>query len=81
MVQGVGYRWFAHRRASQLGITGYVRNLPNGDVEVECEGDKSLIADYIEQLRIGPRSARVTGFAVTWEKYTGEFKDFRVLLT
>ncbi len=78
MVQGVGYRWFAHHQACQLDLTGYVRNLPNEDVEVVVEGDKGLILDYIEQLRIGPRSARITKLLVTWQEYRCEFKDFTV---
>lgn len=78
MVQGVGYRWFAHKVASQYRLTGYVRNLPNGDVEVVVEGDRSIIIDYIKQLRIGPRSARVTKFSVNWKNYTGEFKEFTI---
>jgi acylphosphatase len=60
-VQGVGYRYFAMREASALGVTGYARNLPDGSVEVLGEGsDESLMA-FEARLREGPGFARVEG--------------------
>ncbi|HIE08430.1 MAG TPA: acylphosphatase [Armatimonadetes bacterium] len=78
IVQGVGYRFFVEDRAYELGLTGYVRNLPDGTVEVVAEGDKEVLELLLEHLRRGPRSARVTDVEVEWGEVTGEFKDFRI---
>lgn len=60
-VQGVGYRFFAERAASDLGLTGYVRNLPDGRVEIYAAGDDHALGQLRKQLQEGPRSARVDG--------------------
>jgi len=67
LVQGVGYRWYAARRAQALGVRGYVRNLYDGTVEVHLSGDRSLVEELIRDLRIGPRSARVTDMKIEWD--------------
>ena len=77
-VQMVGFRAFAIAQALALGATGYVRNLPTGEVEVVAEGDRKLIEKFVEALRKGPREARVTDVSVTWEAPRGEFADFSV---
>jgi acylphosphatase len=59
LVQGVGFRWFVQRKAGALGLSGWVRNLVDGSVEVEAQGDRSLIAQLIGDLKVGPRSAHV----------------------
>lgn len=58
-VQGVGYREFARRAASELGIRGWVRNLPNGMVEVLAEAEAEPLAQFRQRLAKGPRGARV----------------------
>jgi acylphosphatase len=58
-VQGVGFRFFAHRAATELGLKGYVRNLPDGRVEVYATGDPKALRELCEQLQTGPRAARV----------------------
>jgi acylphosphatase len=58
-VQGVGYRYFAERWASQLGICGYVKNLWDGNVEVYAIGDAWALEELKCRLAEGPRSARV----------------------
>jgi acylphosphatase len=58
-VQGVGYRYFAERWASQLGICGYVKNLWDGKVEVYAMGEAMALEELKRQLAEGPRSARV----------------------
>jgi len=58
-VQGVGYRYFADRWASQLGICGYVKNLWDGNVEVYAIGDAVALEELKRRLAEGPRSARV----------------------
>jgi acylphosphatase len=58
-VQGVGFRWFVARRAAELALAGWVRNLPNGQVEVVATGESEAIARLGEVLRTGPRMAHV----------------------
>ena len=78
VVQGVGYRFFAERTANSLRLRGYCRNLANGMVEVVVEGDRSMIIDYLRELRRGPASASVSATDVSWEEYIGDFGDFRI---
>ena len=78
LVQGVGFRWFVEREAKGLGLSGYVKNLYNGDVEVEVEGDKGLIEDLVQQLRLGNRSSHVTGVQVSWKEYEDRYTSFRI---
>ncbi|MGH7704172.1 MAG: acylphosphatase [Gemmatimonadales bacterium] len=58
-VQGVGFRWFVVRRARQLRLTGYVRNLPDGRVEVVASGPPACQAELHALLLRGPEMARV----------------------
>ncbi|HXF04979.1 MAG TPA: acylphosphatase [Blastocatellia bacterium] len=59
-VQGVGFRYFALRQAERYGITGYVRNLDDGRVEVLAQGEEADVAAFLDVLRQGPPLARVT---------------------
>jgi len=59
MVQGVGYRWFVRERARRLGLKGWVRNLPDGSVEVVASGDPGQLELLKGELRRGPRGAAV----------------------
>jgi acylphosphatase len=77
-VQGVFFRDHTRRWASSLGLTGWVRNIPDGRVEVLAEGEKDSIEGLVSRLRLGPPLARVEDVAVAWEEYSGEFPDFRV---
>ncbi len=58
-VQGVGYRWFVQQTATKLGIKGYVRNLPDGTVELEAEGSPESLNTLINEMKKGPRGADV----------------------
>ncbi len=78
-VQGVAYRFYAEKYATGLGITGWVRNLADGRVEVLAEGSAGSIASFLDRLREGPNLARVETFDVRHEPATGEFRDFRVI--
>ena len=60
-VQGVGYRYFAQRAASALGLNGYARNLDDGRVEVYASGAAEALSDFSARLREGPRWADVRG--------------------
>ena len=58
-VQGVGFRWFVHREASELDLRGWVRNTEDGDVEVVAAGDADGLAELRRSLHRGPRGSRV----------------------
>lgn len=59
IVQGVGFRWFVRERARRLGLSGWVRNLPDGSVEVAASGDAHQLDLLRGELRRGPNGARV----------------------
>ena len=63
-VQGVGFRFTAQHFAQKLGLTGWVRNLMNGDVELEAQGSRGDVAVLISQLRLGPKWSEVSHVAV-----------------
>ena len=63
-VQGVGFRWYAERAARELGVRGWVRNLPDGTVETIAEGDEGAVTAYLARLELGPRGSRVDGVVV-----------------
>ena len=78
-VQGVGFRYFTHSRAGELGLTGYVRNLPDGNVEVEAEGEHEKLDTLVEALRQGPGMAHVLELKVTDLPVKGDGQDvFRI---
>ncbi len=58
-VQGVGFRWFVEREAAQIGLTGWVRNCSNGDVEIMATGTHEQLGTLRQKLQQGPRAARV----------------------
>jgi acylphosphatase len=58
-VQGVGFRWFVHREAAELGLRGWVRNTDSGEVEVLAVGDAETLADLRAELHKGSRGSRV----------------------
>lgn len=75
-VQGVAFRHCTCRRALELGVTGWVRNLPDGAVEGLFEGDDSAVADLLEWCRSGPPAARVERLDISTGTYGGEFDSF-----
>jgi len=77
-VQMVGFRAFAQRHATLLGLAGYVRNTPSGDVEVEAEGDEQALDRFVALLRRGPAAARVTAVDVSRVPPTDEDAGFHV---
>ena len=78
-VQGVFFRAFASRRATELGLTGYVCNLPGGEaVEVNAEGEREKLQRLIDYLKVGPPTAEVEKVEASWSEYTGSYSDFGV---
>ena len=77
-VQGVGFRYFTERSARGLGLVGWVRNRPDGDVEALFEGPEELVREAIETCRQGPPGARVETVEIDWQPAKGEFANFAV---
>jgi acylphosphatase len=78
-VQGVGFRYFVVRRAGEgLALAGWVRNRPDGSVEIEAEGDRSALEDFVEAVRRGPGGARVTEIETRWSEGNPQYRGFDV---
>ncbi len=78
-VQGVFFRAFASRRATELGLTGYVRNLPGGEaVEVQAEGERRQLKELISYLKVGPPTAKVEKVVTNWSEYTESYSRFSI---
>jgi acylphosphatase len=79
IVQGVGFRYYVRRRAKELGLTGHVRNIPNGTaVEVVAEGGRAVLNDLVKLLQTGPSMARVDKLDIEWLQYTNAFTGFDI---
>jgi acylphosphatase len=79
-VQGVGFRWYVHREASELDLRGWVRNTEDGDVEVVASGEEADLAELRASLRRGPRGSRVDRLIEHYldEKEAGGLSSFRI---
>jgi acylphosphatase len=77
-VQGVGFRWFAQEAALRDGVTGWVRNLPDGRVEAHVEGEAEAVTRVERALRQGPPGARVDEVSVDVEEPSGRHKGFSI---
>ncbi len=78
-VQGVFFRDSARKQAMRADVNGWVRNRPEGTVEVVAEGQEEQVRKLVEWCRHGPPSARVTRVRETQEHFSGEFSDFQVV--
>ncbi|WP_406656598.1 acylphosphatase [Methanolobus sp. ZRKC2] len=77
-VQGVYYRKFTVDNATDIGLVGFARNLPDGRVEVVAEGKRADIEKLIGLLEKGPSYASVEDVDVSWSSASGEFRDFSI---
>ncbi len=77
-VQGVCFRMYTYDLAQESGVSGWVRNLPDGRVEAVFEGERDKVEGMVSFCRYGPPGAEVKGVRVKWEEFTGEFADFEV---
>lgn len=77
-VQGVGYRYFVLQLARNLNLTGYVRNLRDGRVEVAAEGEEEVLKSLLVELQQGPPGAAVSQMETKWTETTGDFAAFEV---
>lgn len=77
-VQGVGFRHFTYKAATEMGLTGWVRNLADGAVEAVAEGPREQVESWLEQLRQGPPSSRVGGLTIRRSASEEAFDRFEV---
>jgi acylphosphatase len=77
-VQGVFFRQKTKQQAESFGVTGWVRNLPDGRVEAVFEGEEEAVKALVEYCHHGPSYATVTNIDASWEDYRGEFSDFKM---
>ncbi len=80
LVQGVAFRYSAVRQAKHLGITGWVKNLRDGRVELLLEGEEHAVLQMVEWCQHGPPSARITDVHTEEYPYSGKFLSFDVEL-
>lgn len=80
-VQGVNFRYYTRSMARQVGAVGWVRNLPDGNVEAVIEGAPEVVEEVISWCWNGPPSGRVDNVLVQEESPTGEFADFDIKYT
>jgi acylphosphatase len=77
-VQGIFFRQNTKQKAESHGVTGWVRNLPDGRVEALFEGEEEDVKALVDFCRKGPRGAVITNVDVTFERFAGEFRNFKV---
>ena len=77
-VQGVNFRYYTRQQAQQLGITGWVRNLSDGSVEVFACGDRPLLEQLLNWLHHGPSEAHVDHIDITWTETPQVLKSFEI---
>lgn len=78
IVQGVGYRYSTYRKASQLGIMGWVRNKSDGNVEAVFEGTREKLEEMLSWCREGPSGAYVSKMDVQWEEGNEKYNTFEI---
>jgi len=78
-VQGIFFRQFVKGHADKLRLTGFVRNLESGDVEIIAEGDGDQIERLVRFVEKGPEHSQIRHVGVEERKWSGEFKEFKVL--
>jgi acylphosphatase len=78
MVQGVSFRWFVQRRATDLGLVGWVVNFSDGSVGFCAEGPRADLEQLLDAVRAGPPAAAVENVSAQWDTPTGEFHRFEI---
>jgi len=78
-VQGIFFRQFVKEHASKLGLTGFVRNLTGGDVEIIAEGEPEKIERLSKIVKKGPEHSQIRGVQIEERKWSGDFKEFKIL--
>jgi acylphosphatase len=78
-VHGVFFRASTLEQAQSLGLTGWVKNLPDGSVEIDAEGPRYALEQLAEWCRHGPPAARVAEVTVRWLPHKGEYRTFMIV--
>ena len=78
VVQGVGYRYFVVRKARERNVTGWVKNRPDGSVDIEAVGERPQLEEFLRMVRIGPPAAHTAGVDARWHEDGPEYEDFDV---
>ncbi len=77
-VQGVSFRYYTSKTANKLALTGYVKNLPDGSVEVRAEGQEDRLEELAAWLEHGPSFAQVERVDLSWRDPMGEVQSFAI---
>jgi acylphosphatase len=77
-VQGVGFRYFAQHKAEELHIFGWVKNTPDGKVEIEASGEPKNLDSFIDWMKIGPTRSVIQTFSVSEITPTRHFTNFTI---
>lgn len=77
-VQGVGFRYYVHRSARRCNLTGWVRNVDDGRVEVMAEGEERDLDAFLVELRKGSRWSTVDDVKTEWSDYQKKFRSFEI---
>lgn len=77
-VQGVGYRKWARKEAQKMGITGWIRNLPDGSVEALLQGPKETVGILLATYKKGSFLSEIEEVDVVWEQQKETFSDFSI---
>ncbi len=77
-VQGVGFRYFTQRKARELQLVGFVRNLADGSVEMGVEGEHEHVETLVQAVRRGPAGSRVLDFFSDEQALSGSGEDFDI---
>ena len=78
LVQGIGFRYFVYSKAINLGLKGYTKNLVSGEVLSVIEGERHLVEELIDYVKIGPSRSHVKSHSVNWFEYKNEFNTFEI---
>jgi acylphosphatase len=77
-VQGVGFRYYIFENLKNLPVTGFVRNLDNGDVEIIAEAEEELLEKIVNIAKQGPAMSKVINTSIRYSQATGEFNSFEI---
>lgn len=75
-VQGVGFRYFIMRNAEKMGLSGYVKNMPDGTVEIDAEGPEDKLKQLVQAAKKGPSAARVSNVNAEWREKEKGYDSF-----
>ncbi len=79
IVQGVNFRYFIYKKALELNIKGYVKNIENDRLEAVFEGPDLSVEQMIDFCKVGPPLSKVKSIIIKKQEFKNEFKDFKIL--